>query len=76
MIELVEKKRDLLVDVKELVKGDKGDKGDRGLDGERGPRGFSGVHIGDEAPTDDSVVVWIKPDGGGEELVAAEGGAF
>lgn len=73
MIELVEKKRDLLVDVKELVKGDKGDKGDQGP---IGPRGFSGVYIGTEEPTEEGVNVWIKPDGGGEELVAAEGGAF
>lgn len=40
------------------IKGQKGDKGDTGKDG------VTPVHIGEEEPTDDNVVIWLwtEPD--------------
>lgn len=46
--------------------GPKGDDGKQGVDGEPGPKGDtgdSGVYIGEEAPTDEDIKVWINPNG-------------
>ena len=59
-------------------KGDKGDKGDKGIQGpkgdqgDKGETGNSGVYIGTDAPTDESVMVWIDIAGSGDELTPAE----
>lgn len=55
-----------------VYKGAKGDKGDIGP---VGPRGESGVYIGTEPPTDESMVVWIDITGDAE-LQPAEGGSY
>lgn len=64
--------------------GEKGDKGDRGevgpqgIQGEVGPRGAtgqSGVFVGTEEPTDESIVVWIDMTGDAD-LEPAEGGSY
>lgn len=56
-------------------KGDKGDQGERGLQGPQGvpgipgaagPIGPSGVYVGENEPTDDTVKVWIDLDGGAD----------
>ena len=39
------------------IQGEKGDKGDKG---DTGPQGDPGVHVGYDAPTDDSLI-WIDP---------------
>ena len=43
--------------------GPAGAQGAAGPAGEAGPAGSSGVHIGDDAPTDPDVRVWIAPGG-------------
>lgn len=64
--------------------GEKGDKGDQGLIGITGPKGpkgdkgdtgNSGVYVGTEEPTDNTVMVWIDIEGGAN-LTPAEEGKF
>ena len=42
--------------------GEKGEKGDQGEKGDKGDKGDTGIYVGTEEPTDDSVLVWVDPD--------------
>ena len=41
----------------------------KGKDGDKGDKGESGVYVGTEAPTDESVDVWIDSDGTADDIV-------
>lgn len=43
--------------------GEQGPKGDKGDTGAQGPAGDPGVYLGEVAPTDENIKVWINPNG-------------
>lgn len=46
----------------------KGEQGEQGEKGEQGVRGPSGVYVGEEAPEDQDVQVWLNPEGDTHDL--------
>ena len=78
------------ISIPDLIKGEKGEKGEQGPQGEIGPQGpqgeqgiqgekgetgNSGVYMGDTAPTDENVKVWIDTTGN-IDIIYAEGSSF
>lgn len=43
--------------------GPQGPQGERGADGAQGADGDPGVYVGTEEPAEDSILVWINPEG-------------
>lgn len=52
--------------------GERGEPGQRGDKGDRGDPGVSGVYIGSTEPSEQSVNVWIDPNGDGDIIIDVE----
>ena len=54
------------------IKGEQGLRGEKGDKGDKGEAGKSGVHVGSEPPIDESVNIWLNPNGEASNYLATK----